>query len=162
MMTVASLAACAGSASTVAEAPVDGPEVKPSTVLTSTPTAQSRWTSCAVNAPVGDDGRPPNALTLPHLGNDLAVASAVHCQLGPKRRADGGEEVVLTEGRASDLTALRPPDDTTAIEACTADMPWEPNLLLFDAQGQWIRLGLPVDTCESRSPRYRRRCALCG
>ncbi|MEU7753768.1 hypothetical protein [Micromonospora sp. NPDC049171] len=135
----------------MANEPVGGPEAKPSTSLTGTPTAQTGWTSCAVNAPVGADGRPPHALTLPRLGNEFTVASAIHCQLGPKQRADGGEDLVLTEDRTTDLTALlaalRLPDDTTAIEACTTEMPWEPNLLLFDAHGYWIRPGLPVDTC---------------
>ncbi|MEV4210138.1 hypothetical protein [Micromonospora sp. NPDC049662] len=150
MMIGACLAACAEGAATVGEAPTDK-QSQPSAAVTGAPTVHSGWTSCTVDAPIGSDGRPPNAFTLPRLGTDFAVASAVHCQLGPKRRADGGEDLVLTEGRATDLAALlaalRLPDDTTTIEVCTADMPWEPNLLLFDAQGQWIRPGLPMDTC---------------
>ena len=45
------------------------------------------------------------------------------------------------------LAALRLPDDKTMFESCTLEMPWEPNLLLFDAQGRWIRPRLPMDTC---------------
>ncbi|WP_030487012.1 hypothetical protein [Micromonospora chokoriensis] len=150
VMILTGLAAC-GRAPTVAEAPTDEREAQPSPAVTGTPAIRSRWVSCAVNAPIGDDGRPPNALTLPRLGTEFAVAYAVHCQREPKRRADGGEDLVLTEGRATDVTALlaalRLPNDTTPVEACTLEMPWEPNLLLFGAQGQWIRPGLPVDTC---------------
>ncbi|MFG1648509.1 hypothetical protein ACGFIE_01170 [Micromonospora sp. NPDC049275] len=140
----------------MAEAPNDGREAQPSVAVTGTPVVRSGWTSCAVDAPLGDDGRPPHIRTLPRLGTDFAVASAVHCQLEPQRRANGGEDLVLTEGRATDvralLAALRLPDDRTIIEACTLEMPWEPNLLLFDAQGRWIRPGLPMDTCGKPVP----------
>ncbi len=150
------LAACGEGAPTMAEATNDGREAQPSVAATGTPVVRSGWTSCAVDAPLGDDGRPPHIRTLPRLGTDFAVASAVHCQLEPKQRADGGEDLVLTEGRATDVTALlaalRLPEDRTTIEACTLEMPWEPNLLLFDAQGRWIRPGLPMDTCGKPLP----------
>jgi hypothetical protein len=59
-----------------------------------------------------------------------------------------GEGLVLTEGRAADVTALlaalRLPDDTTTVEIYTAEMPWVPKLLVLDAQGRWIRPGLAV------------------
>lgn len=106
--------------------------------------------------PAGDDGRPIDALALPRLSTGFTVATAVHCQLEPTRRADGGEDLVLTEGRATEitalLTALRLPDDTSTVGICTAEMPWVPNLLLLDAQGRWIRPGLPVDGCRKPRP----------
>ncbi|MEV1321225.1 hypothetical protein AB0J14_34705 [Micromonospora arborensis] len=149
------LAACAGTP-TAAEAPTDGRQTPQSAAVTGTPTIQSVWTSCAVDAPVGNDGRPPDAVALPRLGTDFAVAAAVHCQLEPKRRAGGGEDLILTEGRATDVTtllaALRLPDDTTTVEACTLEMPWVPNLLLLDAQGRWIRIGLPDNACGKLRP----------
>ncbi|MDG4760501.1 hypothetical protein [Micromonospora sp. WMMD710] len=124
--------------------------------MTGTPAMRGGWTSCAVDAPVGDDGRPLDALAMPRLGTDFTVSAAIHCQREPKRRVDGGEDLVLTEGRATDVTALlaalRLPDDTTTVEACTADMPWVPNLLLLDALGRWIRPGLPVDDCGKARP----------
>ncbi|MBQ1075438.1 hypothetical protein KBX06_20040 [Micromonospora sp. C31] len=156
MMTLAGLAACGQGGPTVAGASADGREAQPSAAASGTPTARSGWTSCAVDAPVGEDGRPPSAHTLPRLDTTFAVAYAVHCQLEPTRRADGGEDLVLTEGRATDVTALLAalhlPDDRTNVEACTLEMPWEPNLLLFDAQGRWIRPRLPMDICGKPRP----------
>ncbi|MEU5950285.1 hypothetical protein ABZ793_32735 [Micromonospora sp. NPDC047465] len=155
VMALAGLAACAG-APTAAEAPADGREAPRSAAVSGKPTIRSAWTSCTVDAPVADDGRPPDALALPRLGTDFTVAAAIHCQLEPKRRADRGEDLVLTEGRATDVTALlaalRLPDDTTTVEACTLEMPWVPNLLLLDAQGRWIRPGLPTDSCRKPRP----------
>ncbi|PYC64307.1 hypothetical protein C7C45_30595 [Micromonospora arborensis] len=155
VMALAGLAACGG-APTAAEAPTGGRETPRSAAVTGTPTIQSAWTSCAVDAPIQNDGRPLAALALTRLGTDFTVATAVHCQLEPKRRADGGEDLVLTEGRATDVTALlaalRLPDDTTTVEACTLEMPWVPNLLLLDAQGRWTRIGLPVNACGKPRP----------
>ncbi|MEH1017032.1 hypothetical protein V6U90_28530 [Micromonospora sp. CPCC 206060] len=97
-------------------------------------------------------GAPPSdAGTLPRLGTDFAATVAIHCRLEPKRRADRGQDLVLTEGRATDLTtllaALRLPDERLTTDACTLEMPPVPNLLLLDPQGRWIRPGLPVDGC---------------
>lgn len=41
------------------------------------------WTSCAVDAPVGDDGRPPDALALLRLGTDFTVSCATQPPLAP-------------------------------------------------------------------------------
>ncbi|MEU6072841.1 hypothetical protein [Micromonospora sp. NPDC047074] len=147
---LAGLAAC-GATHTAADAPTSEQEAQPVAVVTGTPAVRSGWTSCEVDAPMEFAGPPPAGLTMPRLGAGFPAVAAVHCQLEPTRRTDGGEDLVLTEGRATDLTALlaalRMPDETSTTDACTLEMPWVPNLLLLDAQDRWIRPGLPADGC---------------
>ncbi|MFC5924217.1 hypothetical protein ACFQGL_12765 [Micromonospora vulcania] len=136
----------------MAEEPLGRQETaQPRTATTGTPKVRSGWTSCAVDAPMEFSVPPPEALTAPRLGIDFAAATAVHCQLETKKRADGREDLVLTEGRATDLTALlaalRLPDLTPTPDLCTLEMPWVPNLLLLDRQNRWVRPGLPVTGC---------------
>ncbi|WP_329108684.1 hypothetical protein OG792_08525 [Micromonospora sp. NBC_01699] len=147
---LAVMAACENTGR-IAEPPVDKLQGRPFPIVTGTPAVQKAWTSCETDAPMEIGGPPSDALILPRLDTGFAATVAVHCQLEPERRADRGEDLVLTEGRATDLTtllaALRLPDDTFIPDACTADMPWVPNLLLLDAHGHWIRPGLPTTGC---------------
>ncbi|MFI6763592.1 hypothetical protein ACIBF5_31160 [Micromonospora sp. NPDC050417] len=135
----------------MSEPSADNMQGRPFATVTGTPAVQSAWTSCETDAPMEIGGPPSDALILPRLDPGFAATVAVHCQLEPKRRADHGEDLVLTEGRATDLTALlaalRLPDETNIPDACTADMPWVPNLLLLDNDGRWIRPGLPTTGC---------------
>jgi hypothetical protein len=155
MTAVAALAAC-GSTGTVSEPSTDGRPAGLPPPVTGTPAVRAGWTSCAVDAPTEFGDPPPDALTLPRLGTDFAATAAIHCQLEPKQRARGGVDLVLTEGRATDLTvllaALRLPDTAPTTDACTLEGPWVPNLLLLDGEGRWIRPGLPVDGCGRPRP----------
>ncbi|MEU4565031.1 hypothetical protein [Micromonospora sp. NPDC023956] len=151
--TMATLASCGGTA-TVAQSPADQATRFPNPA-TGPPTVRAQWRSCAVDAPM--DPEPPQvALTLPRLDGSFPATAAIHCQLDHRRRADGGLDLVLTEGRATDLTllitALRRPDTSTGPEACTLEGPWVPNLLLIDGRGRWIRPGIPVDGCGKPLP----------
>ena len=152
---LAGLVACGG-APRADKPTIGGPQAQPRSPVTGTPAVRSGWTSCEVDAPMELSVPPSDALILPRLGTGFAATVAVHCQLGPKRRADGGQDLVLTEGRATDLTALlaalRLPDEQPTNGACTLEMPWVPNLLLFDAQGRWIRPGIPVNGCGKPRP----------
>lgn len=150
--TVAALASCG--TVTVAQSPTDQ-EARFPVPVTGAPTVHAEWVSCAVDAPM--DPEPPRvALTLPRLDGGFPATAAIHCQLDHRRRADGGLDLVLTEGRATDLAvllnALRRPDTSTGPEACTLEMPWVPNLLLLDGRGRWIRPGIPVDGCGKPLP----------
>ncbi|MFI6823320.1 hypothetical protein ACIBJE_20530 [Micromonospora sp. NPDC050187] len=149
---VATLSSCG--TVTVAQSPADQGARFP-VPATGAPTVHAEWASCAVDAPM--DPKPPQeALTLPRLDGGFRATAAIHCQLDYRRRADGGLDLVLTEGRATDLTvlltALRRPDTSAGPEACTLEMPWVPNLLLLDASGRWIRPGIPVDGCGKPLP----------
>ncbi|WP_433686921.1 hypothetical protein ACQP0I_24450 [Micromonospora carbonacea] len=149
---VAVLAACGA----VAEPPAGSRPAPALTRTTGTPAVESGWTSCAVDAPEAEAGPSTGALTLPRLGTGFAATAAVICQQEPTRRPDGGTDLVLTEGRSTELTALlaalRLPDGRTTADACTLELPLVPNLLLFDASGRWIRPGLPIDGCGKPLP----------
>lgn len=41
-------------------------------------------------------GPPPDTTTLPRLGTGFSATAAVRCQLEPRRRADGGQDSILT------------------------------------------------------------------
>ncbi|KIR60643.1 hypothetical protein [Micromonospora haikouensis] len=152
VVAVAALSACGA----VAGPPADSGPAPPVTRTAGTPAVESGWTSCAVDAPEAFAGPLTEALTLPRLGTGFAATAAVLCRQEPTRRPDGGTDLVLTEGRSTELTgllaALRLPDGGPTTDACTLELPSVPNLLLFDVSGRWIRPGLPVDGCGKPLP----------
>ncbi|GGQ43823.1 hypothetical protein [Couchioplanes azureus] len=125
------------------------------------PQIHPRWQSCAnepSTRPGPDDSK---ALTLPHLTDTFQPVAAIICAGGPQRRPDGGQDAVAIEDRVNDvatlLTALRLPDepplfepaddDDSPITACTMDLVVPPWLVLLDAEGRWVRPGIPFDAC---------------
>lgn len=108
------------------------------------------WTGCDDNAPESRYGA--DATALPRVGRDFAPTAAIVCAGGPQSGPDGGTDMVVTEGRAEDiaalLTALRLPDLPRTNGACTMDLPVVPWFALVDADGRWIRPGLPTDGCS--------------
>jgi hypothetical protein len=133
------LAGCGTAPGILAEGPAATPSVHP------------RWSSCAAEMPQpsAEDGL--DALELPRLGDDFAPSAVIVCGVQVQRRADGGQDLVATEGRADDVTALvaalRLPDEQVTDGACTADLPMVPWFALLDEQGRWVRPGVPRDSC---------------
>jgi hypothetical protein len=131
------------------------------------PEVHERWESCATarpaaaSAPPGvDDGR--EALRLPRLDDGFAAVSAVLCRGAIHRRPGGGEDMVAAEERADDVTALvaalRLPDEKPTADICTMELVILPFIALLDAQGRWVRPGVPVSAC--RQPRREVRDAV--
>jgi len=133
---VAALAACA---TPEARVPAGAPEIR------------STWTSC------DDEVRDPfmaygaDALELPRLGEGFEPVAVVVCGARDLKRDDGATDLVATESRGDDigalLAALRLPDQPLTAGACTADLPTVPWFALLDAEGRWIRPGVPGDVC---------------
>ena len=125
------------------------------------PAVHAAWESCAVAAPAADDGfgAGQDALTLPALDDRFQPAAAVVCRAQPQERPSGGSDMVAVEERADDVTALvaalRLPDDEPTAYACTAELPAVPWLALVDAQGRWVRPGVPVDACHKPRQEFR-------
>ncbi|MFG3715232.1 hypothetical protein [Micromonospora sp. NPDC047730] len=93
-----------------------------------------------------------DAAALPRLGGDLTPAAVVICGHEPQRRVDGGEDMVATERRSDDVAALvaalRLPDEPRTDGPCTSEMPSAPWLAVVDADGRWMRPGIPLDPCR--------------
>jgi hypothetical protein len=123
-----------------------------------------RWTSCAEEAPVGADLLPDAsaAADLPPLAADFVAVAAIVCRKGPEQRPGGGTDLLATESRADDVAALvdalRLPTEPRAGGACTLDLPFVDWFALLDAQGRWVRPGVPTDGCGK--PRIEVREAL--
>jgi hypothetical protein len=129
---------------------------------------QPRWTSCDADGP--DQRATPgigamvgarnDALNLPLLGDDFIAVAAVRCGNQPARRPDGGTDLVASESRADEVsalvTALRLPDEPPTNGVCTADLPAVPWLALLDADGRWVRPGVPRDGCGKPRVEVRR------
>jgi hypothetical protein len=121
------------------------------------PEVNPRWESCDAIA-----GQDTDAPALPRLDDNFQPVSAVLCLTAPRQRATGGTDLVATEKRADDVAALvaalRLPDEEPTTGACTMELITVPWLALLDADGRWIRPGVPVDSC--RKPRIEVRTAL--
>jgi hypothetical protein len=130
-VTVALLAAGCANAGT---APGGTPEVNPT------------WDSCPTTRAAPDAGG-----DLPRLGDDFTPVAVTICATGPRAAVAGGEDLVATEQRSDDVAALvaalRLPDEERTSGACTLDLPIVPWFALHDAQGRWVRPGVPVDAC---------------
>lgn len=138
---VATAAGCAGRAG--APAPPSGPL-----------TIEPAWTSCAAAVPASPGPGGPGSsdiARLPRLDDGFRPVAAVLCSSAPQRRPDGGEDLVATESRADDVTALvaalRLPDEPRSGGACTMELYLPPFFALLDAQGRWVRPGVPSDEC---------------
>ncbi|MEV0900043.1 hypothetical protein [Actinoplanes sp. NPDC049802] len=124
-------------------------------------TVNDRWESCGEHRPedaLGVDGA-QEALNMPLLDDSFQPVSAVVCATGPKQRPSGGSDLVEVESRADDLSRLLPtlrlPDAQSTAEACTADLPAVPWLVLLDAEGRWVRPGVPIDECGKPRHEFR-------
>ncbi|MER7890773.1 hypothetical protein ABTX15_13200 [Micromonospora sp. NPDC094482] len=130
------------------------------------PRIVERWTSCAAAAPEVGAGRPvPGAAAgLPLLDDTFTPVAAVLCGQEARQRPGGGHDLVVTERRADEVTALvaalRLPDEPPSRGACTADLVLPPWLALLDERGRWLRPGIPADGCGK--PRVEVRAALDG
>ncbi|RAO43633.1 hypothetical protein GAR06_04769 [Micromonospora saelicesensis] len=121
---------------------------------------QGQWTSCVEAAPEmvtrGFAVPTEEAAALPRLGDDFVPAAAVICGLEPPV----GKDVMVTERRSDDVAALaaltavlRLPDAPTNPDlACRADLQMAPWLALVDAEGRWIRPGIPLASCHNHLP----------
>ncbi|MEV6812881.1 hypothetical protein [Micromonospora sp. NPDC051296] len=85
--------------------------------------------------------------------------AAVVCRVVPQRRPSGGEDLVAVEERADDVAALvvalRLPDERSTEGICTMELPFVPWLALLDAQGRWVRPGVPIDVCGKPRQEFR-------
>jgi hypothetical protein len=123
---------------------------------------QRHWTSCADTAPKtatpGFGVTAQEAAALPHLDSDFIPHTVVICGQETQRRADGGQDLVLTERRGDDVAALvaalRLPDEPR-VGPCWDTMPGAPWLALVDAGGRWTRPGIPLDGCGDVRPEVR-------
>ncbi|MEH0971245.1 hypothetical protein V6U77_08955 [Micromonospora sp. CPCC 205546] len=128
---------------------------------------EGRWTSCAEAAPgmarLGFMTPEDDAAALPRLDGDFAPTGVVICEREPQRRADGGEDLVLTERRGDDVAALvialRLPDESSTARSCTLEMPMLPWLAVVDADGRWMRPRIPVGACGKLRPEVREALA---
>ena len=142
---------CAGSG--VPDQPSGTPEVHPA------------WQSCPVAhppKPVYDLGT--DVFALPRLGTDFIPVAMVLCGTSPRSAPAGGEDLVATEQRSDSVealvAALRLPDEPRYNGPCTADLVTVGWFALLDAEGRWLRPGVPVDGCGK--PRREVRDALDG
>lgn len=138
MLAAAMLAACGPTPKNAAQVPAAGEAGEPT------------WTSCAAEVP-RSSAASSDTTALPRLDDTFVPAAAIVCGEQPERRADGGQDMVATESRADDVAALvaalRLPDAPTTKGSCTLDMPGVPWFAVLDAQGRWVRPGLPLDEC---------------
>ncbi|MEU8015234.1 hypothetical protein AB0B74_04630 [Micromonospora parva] len=121
---------------------------------------QGRWTSCLEAAPemVARGFMVPTeeAAALPRLGNDFIPTAAVVCGL----EQPVGEDVMVTEQRSDDGAALaalvaelRLPDAPENPDfPCRANLEGAPWLALVDAEGRWVRPGIPLASCRNHLP----------
>ncbi|GLY07982.1 hypothetical protein [Actinoplanes sp. NBRC 101535] len=111
------------------------------------PEIHSSWESCGDVAKT-DEG------TLPHLDDSFRPVAVVICRETDRERPGGGTERVAVEARGDDVSALLPalrlPDepDTDPGTPCTADGQVVLWFALLDAEGRWMRPGIPVDRCH--------------
>lgn len=142
------------------------PEAQPSAPAATAPDQRSpgpprihpRWRACPDESAASDVS---HFSTLPRLADTFRPVAAVRCGGGPQRRPDGGMDAVAFEDRADDvaalLAALRLPDEPPLHQpsgndgspelVCTLNAVAAPWLALLDAQGRWVRPGIPHDAC---------------
>ncbi|HEX8631225.1 MAG TPA: hypothetical protein VF755_23955 [Catenuloplanes sp.] len=137
-LVAAMLAGCGPTPKNAAQVPAGGEAGEPP------------WTSCAAEVP-GSAAASADVTALPRLADNFVPANVIVCGEQPERRADGGQDMVATESRADDVAALvaalRLPDAPPNNGSCTLDLPGVPWFAVLDAQGRWVRPGLPLDEC---------------
>jgi hypothetical protein len=167
-MLTLSAAGCAGQVSSTAPADAQshepiGPE--PELRAPGAPQIHLRWRSCAGEPSMDRTVEPRSGFALlSHLDTFRPVA-AVSCAEEQQRRPDGGLDGVAVEDRADEVAALSaalrlpdqfyepgPSEQSVAVEEapghmCTLDGYAEPRLVLLDAQGRWVRPGIPRNDC---------------
>ncbi|SBT47155.1 hypothetical protein [Micromonospora narathiwatensis] len=129
--------------------------------LPGTLTVHPQWESCEAATPVTgiepDDSQA--ALSLPHMDDGFQPVAAVVCLVQPRQRPSGGSDWVAVEERADDVAALtaalRLPDAKPTAGFCTMEMPFVPWLALLDAQGRWVRPGIPTNACHKPRQEFR-------
>ena len=104
--------------------------------------------------------RPPaDAADLPRLDDNFTAVAAVVCGADNQNQPNGSEYLIGTEDRAGDVAelvaALRLPDEPNTRGMCTADNPTVPWFVLIDAQGRWVRPGVPRDQCSKQRAEVR-------
>jgi len=117
-----------------------GPAPRPS----GTPEVHASWSGCPTGAERGTAGLPP-------LADDFAPVAVVICGTSPRPAPSGGEDMVAGEQRSESVealtAALRLPSERRSSGACTAMLVQAPWFALLDAQGRWVRPGVPVNSC---------------
>jgi hypothetical protein len=139
-----------------------------------TPELHPAWRSCEAELgggrSAGPSGRPQlsdvdgvDVFRLPLLDDGFAAVAVTVCGSGPLI-PPGGANLAATERRAESVdalvAALRLPDEPRSGGPCTADLVTVPWFALHDAQGRWIRPGVPANSCGK--PRREVRDALAG
>jgi hypothetical protein len=117
---------------------------------TGTPEVHASWTSCQREVP-REGWQSADAAELPRLGTGFEPVTAVVCTAEPVRQADGSTDLVAVEGRTTGigdlLRAVRLADEPLTDHMCTMDLPLVAWFGLLDAQGRWVRPGVPTDRC---------------
>lgn len=107
------------------------------------------WESCPSAAP--DEWHSADATELPNLPETFDPVGVVVCDVRPEVRTDGGQDLVAVESHADDigelLAAVRLPDEPRWTGACTMELRVIPWFAFLDADGRWVRPGVPVDGC---------------
>ncbi|MEU4240053.1 hypothetical protein [Actinoplanes sp. NPDC026619] len=144
------LAGCAG------PAPADGEKPRRDARSRGVPVVEAAWVSCDRFVPAPDGmlfGGGWEAVVLPALGGTFRAVAAVICRSDSQPHPGGGSDLVAVEERATDIadlvTALRLPDQS--MRDCHGEfwaqyVPW---LALLDAQGRWVRPGIPLAPCNA-------------
>ena len=120
------------------------------------PAIEASWVSCDPFIPPVDGmmfGGGGKAAVLPAMDNRFRPVAAIICRSDSQPHPGGGSDLVAIEERADDITALvaalRLPDQS--VRKCHGEfwaqyVPW---LALLDAQGRWIRPGIPLAPCNA-------------
>ncbi|WP_328469187.1 hypothetical protein OHA21_01150 [Actinoplanes sp. NBC_00393] len=143
------LAGCANRS----ESPTSSPPTATVALPSAPPVITQVWESCAA-ADSQSDLAGVQALRLPPVPDGFRPVAAVIC-----RAEQSGSRMVTVEERAGDVTALlatlRLPPEAHIAEVCTDDMPYVPWLVLLDAEGRWLRPGVPPDSCGKPRIEFR-------
>lgn len=157
VLLVAALSACASPVADRASPPpgTAGGGVASDSIATPNPGPISgdAWTGCAdARGHYVTEAWSSTAIDWPKLAADFVPVSAVVCQSGAAKRADGGTDEVLVESRATAIDALvaayRLPDEpVTGGGQCVAMLVIPPDIALLDAAGHWVRPKAPANSC---------------
>ncbi|MEU7905769.1 hypothetical protein [Actinoplanes sp. NPDC049118] len=158
-------AGCAGQAggtgpagAQASESAEPAPDPRPS----NTPQIHPRWRSCAGEPSMQNQNGESYDVTPLRLVDTFRPVAAVQCGETTQHRPDGGTDAIAIEDRTDDVAALSaalrlpdapPPspepsaDELSPGTACPAIGYGQPRLVLLDAQGRWVRPGIPRGNC---------------